>query len=53
MAEVRSNSGSSQTAVSRSRSSHSLPVRWEKDFFPRYAMIAYESDVQVLRREKF
>jgi nitrogen regulatory protein P-II 2 len=24
-----------------------------KDFFPRYAMIAYESDVQVLRREKF
>lgn len=25
----------------------------QRDFFPRYAMIAYESDVQVLRREKF
>jgi hypothetical protein len=25
----------------------------EKDFFPRYGMIACESDVRVLRREKF
>ena len=28
-------------------------ARLEKDFFPRYAMIAYESDVRVLRRDKF
>jgi nitrogen regulatory protein P-II 2 len=28
-------------------------ARLERDFFPRYAMIAYESDVRVLRREKF
>ena len=28
-------------------------ARLEKDFFPRYAMIAYDSDVRVLRREKF
>ena len=25
----------------------------EKDFFPRYAMIAFESDVRVLRPAKF
>lgn len=25
----------------------------EREFFPRYAMVAYESDVRVLRREKF
>ena len=30
-----------------------LLARLEKDFFPRYAMIAFESDVRVLRREKF
>ena len=30
-----------------------LLVRLEKDFFPRYALIAYESDVRVLRRDKF
>jgi nitrogen regulatory protein PII len=28
-------------------------ARLEKDFFPRYAMVARESDVRVLRREKF
>ena len=28
-------------------------ARLERDFFPRYAMVAYESDVRVLRREKF
>ena len=27
--------------------------RLESDFFPRYAMIAFESDVRVLRRTKF
>ena len=27
--------------------------RLEKDFFPRYAMVAYESDVRVLRPHKF
>lgn len=25
----------------------------EKDYFPRYAMIAYEADVRVLRHNKF
>jgi nitrogen regulatory protein P-II 2 len=30
-----------------------LMDRLQKDFFPRYAMIAYESEVQVLRPEKF
>jgi nitrogen regulatory protein P-II 2 len=30
-----------------------LLARLEKNFFPRYAIIAYESDVRVLRREKF
>ena len=27
--------------------------RLEKEFFPRYAMIAFESDVRVLRAGKF
>jgi nitrogen regulatory protein P-II 2 len=27
--------------------------RLRREFFPRYAMIAYESDVRVLRGEKF
>lgn len=30
-----------------------LLERLERDFFPRYAMIAFESDVRVLRRAKF
>ena len=30
-----------------------LLARLENDFFPRYAMIAFESDVRVLRRGKF
>jgi nitrogen regulatory protein P-II 2 len=30
-----------------------LLTRLQEDFFPRYAMIAYESYVRVLRREKF
>lgn len=30
-----------------------LLVRLEKDFFPRYAMVAYESAVRVLRPHKF
>jgi len=30
-----------------------LLTRLERDFFPRYAMVAYETDVRVLRREKF
>ncbi len=25
----------------------------ERDFFPRYAMVAYETDVRVVRRDKF
>lgn len=27
--------------------------RLGRDFFPRYGMVAFESDVRVLRREKF
>lgn len=27
--------------------------RLEKEFFKRYAMVAYESDIRVIRREKF
>jgi nitrogen regulatory protein PII len=30
-----------------------LLARLEKDFFSRYAMVAYESDVRVLRPDKF
>ena len=30
-----------------------LLVRLEKEFFPRYGMIAFESDVRVLRPHKF
>jgi len=32
---------------------HTLLARLEKEFFPRYAMIAFESDVRVLRHDKF
>jgi len=30
-----------------------LLVRLEKEFFSKFAMVAYETDVRVLRREKF
>ena len=30
-----------------------LLARLESEFFPRYAMIAFEGDVRVLRKEKF
>lgn len=30
-----------------------LLFRLERDFFPHYAIVAWESDVRVLRREKF
>lgn len=30
-----------------------LLERMEAEFFPRFAMVAYESDVRVLRRDKF
>ena len=30
-----------------------LLARLEKEFFPRYAMIAYENEVRVLRKDKF
>lgn len=30
-----------------------LLTRLEKEFFKRYAMVAYESDISVIRREKF
>lgn len=30
-----------------------LLERLQKEFFPRYAMIAYETDVRVLRADKF
>lgn len=28
-------------------------ARLEKEFFPKFAMVAYETDIRVLRREKF
>jgi nitrogen regulatory protein P-II 2 len=31
----------------------SLLARLHGEFFPRFAMVAYESDVRVLRRNKF
>jgi hypothetical protein len=30
-----------------------LLARLQRDFFPHFAMIAYETEVRVLRREKF
>ncbi|MCL4179756.1 MAG: transcriptional regulator [Verrucomicrobia bacterium] len=30
-----------------------LLARLQRDFFPHFAMIAYETDVRVLRQEKF
>jgi nitrogen regulatory protein PII len=30
-----------------------LLARLEREFFPHYGMIAFESDVRVLRRDKF
>ncbi len=30
-----------------------LLVRLEKEFFAKFAMVAYETDIRVLRREKF
>jgi len=32
---------------------NALLERLGKEFFPRYAMIAFESDVRVLRQDKF
>lgn len=28
-------------------------TRLEKEFFPKFAMVAYETDIRVLRRNKF
>jgi nitrogen regulatory protein PII len=30
-----------------------LLARLEQEFFPKFAMVAYETDIRVLRREKF
>jgi len=30
-----------------------LLARLEAEYFPRYAMVAYETEIRVLRREKF
>jgi nitrogen regulatory protein PII len=30
-----------------------LMMRLEKEFFAKFAMVAYETDIRVLRREKF
>lgn len=30
-----------------------LLARLEQEFFPTFAMVAYEADIRVLRREKF
>jgi nitrogen regulatory protein P-II 2 len=39
--------------ILRPAHSEKLLERLQQDFFPRYTMIAYESDVRVLRGEKF
>jgi hypothetical protein len=36
-----------------STTAEKLMTRLEGEFFPRFAMVAYESDIRVLRREKF
>ncbi len=33
--------------------SENLLARLSTEFFPRYAMVAFESDVRVLRKDKF
>jgi nitrogen regulatory protein P-II 2 len=33
--------------------SEQLLARLEKEFFPQFAMVAYETDIRVVRREKF
>ena len=30
-----------------------LMIRLDKEFFAKFAMVAYETDIRVLRREKF
>ncbi len=39
--------------IVRPPTANELLGRLHREFFPRYAMIAYESDVQVLRGDKF
>jgi nitrogen regulatory protein P-II 2 len=41
-----------EVILSPARSQQLLEIL-QKDFFPKYAMIAYESDVRILRANKF
>lgn len=52
-ADIREFANIQIEAVVQPEVSGKLLERLAKDFFPRYAMIAFESDVRVLRREKF
>lgn len=52
-ADIREFANIQIEAVVQPEVSEKLLERLAKDFFPRYAMIAFESDVRVLRREKF
>ncbi len=52
-ADIREFANIQIEAVVQPEVSERLLERLAKDFFPRYAMIAFESDVRVLRREKF
>ena len=52
-ADIREFANIQIEAVVQPEVAERLLERLAKDFFPRYAMIAFESDVRVLRREKF
>jgi nitrogen regulatory protein P-II 2 len=52
-ADIREFANIQIEAVVQPEVSDKLLEHLAKDFFPRYAMIAFESDVRVLRREKF
>jgi nitrogen regulatory protein P-II 2 len=52
-ADIREFANIQIEAVVQPEVSEKLLERLAKEFFPRYAMIAFESDVRVLRREKF
>lgn len=52
-ADIREFANIQIEAVVQPEVSEKLLEHLAKDFFPRYAMIAFESDVRVLRREKF
>lgn len=52
-ADIREFANVQIEAVVQSETATRLLDRLARDFFPRYAMIAFEADVRVLRRDKF